>query len=112
MANDTEYKNYLFINSNINVDVLRLDRDTTISLDGTNKDGKDIYALTQEKSITADTILFNTFVSNGEYQIDGQYFDPESEESGATFYIYRKTPYQKYYDYMKNDFIFLNMLLM
>ena len=100
MANDTEYKNYLFINSNINVDVLRLDRDTTISLDGTNKDGKDIYALTQEKSITADTILFNTFVSNGEYQIDGQYFDPESEESGATFYIYRKTPYQKYYDYI------------
>ena len=43
MANDTEYKNYLFINSNINVDVLRLDRDTTISLDGMNKDGKDIY---------------------------------------------------------------------
>lgn len=100
MANETEYKNYLFFNSNINVDVLRLDRDTSISLDGVNKDGKDIYALTQEKSITADTILFNTFVSNGEYQIDAQYFDPESEESGATFYIYRKTPYQKYYDYI------------
>lgn len=100
MANNAQYKNYVFFNSNINVDVLRIDRDTTITLDGVNKNGKDIYSLTQEKSINKDTVLFNTFVSKGEYQIDAQYFDPNLENSIASFYIYRKTPYQKYYDYI------------
>ena len=100
MGNEGQYKNYLFFNSNVNVDTLRIDRDTSINLSGNNKDGKDIYSLTREKTVTADTVLFNTFVSNGVYQIDAQYFDPESEESSSTFHIYRKTPYQKYYDYI------------
>ena len=80
IKNEKEVPNFnIVFNSNINVDVLRIDRDTTITLDGVNKNGKDIYSLTQEKSINKDTVLFNTFVSKGEYQIDAQYFDPNLE---------------------------------
>ena len=42
------------------------------------------------------TILFNTF----DLMVDASYFAPDNSISGANFSIYRKTPNQKYYDFI------------
>lgn len=42
------------------------------------------------------TVLFNSFTD----RIDANYISPEDIIAGATFFLYRKTPNQKYYQYV------------
>lgn len=44
----------------------------------------------------ATTVLFNSF----EDTIDASYFSPEDTIAGAVFFVYKKTPSQKYYQYV------------
>lgn len=78
---------FLFFNSSINVDSIKIDTNLTDSFqDATyNKD-----------EMLSTTILFNTY----DRTIEASYFSPESPVGGASFGVYKKTPDQKYYDFI------------
>ena len=83
----TATQSYLKFNSLINVDVIKVDKDI-------NKSYDQVWA--DKEEMLSTTVLFNSF----ETTIDASYFAPDSSISGAHFVIYRKTPSQKYYDYI------------
>ena len=87
---------YVFFNSNIKVNCIKIDK--TISVIDSEKDElteikKTAYGST---AMTSNTILWNDFSST----VDSSYFDPVGDVANTTFSIYRKTPDQKYYDYI------------
>lgn len=84
---------YVFFNSNINVSVLKVDKIVSLSSDTL---ATQIAKAKKDKAMTGNTILWNNFKNT----IDCSYFDPVGEVANATFSIYRKTPNQKYYDYV------------
>ena len=84
---------YVFFNSNINVSVLKVDKIVSLSSDTLPTQ---ITKAKKDKAMTGNTILWNNFKNT----IDCSYFDPVGEVANATFSIYRKTPNQKYYDYI------------
>ena len=84
---------YVFFNSNINVSVLKVDKIVSLSSDTL---ATQIAKAKKDKAMTGNTILWNNFKNT----IDCSYFDPVGEVANATFSIYRKTPNQKYYDYI------------
>ena len=84
---------YVFFNSNINVSVLKVDKIVSLSSDTL---ATQIVKAKKDKAMTGNTILWNNFKNT----IDCSYFDPVGEVANATFSIYRKTPNQKYYDYV------------
>ena len=84
---------YVFFNSNINVSVLKVDKIVSLSSDTLPTQ---IAKAKKDKAMTGNTILWNNFKNT----IDCSYFDPVGEVANATFSIYRKTPNQKYYDYI------------
>lgn len=84
---------YVFFNSNINVSVLKVDKIVSLSSDTLSTQ---IAKAKKDKAMTGNTILWNNFKNT----IDCSYFDPVGEVANATFSIYRKTPNQKYYDYI------------
>ena len=84
---------YVFFNSNINVSVLKVDKIVSPSSDTLPTQ---IAKAKKDKAMTGNTILWNNFKNT----IDCSYFDPVGEVANATFSIYRKTPNQKYYDYV------------
>lgn len=52
------------------------------------------------KDFAREDIQTNTGGTNTTASTLAKYFSPEASESGATFTIYRKSPDQKYYDYV------------
>ncbi len=77
----------LFFNSNINVDVVKVSRKTSLTFK---------EALTQKNKMGGKITLFNTFNE----QLKAYYFPPLAEDRDAVYNIYRKTPEQTYYDYV------------
>lgn len=87
---------YLFFNSNIKVNCLKIDK-VIQTIPETKSEMTEIKKEAYGKNaMTANTILWNDFSST----VDCSYFDPVGEVANATFSIYRKTPNQKYYDYI------------
>lgn len=87
---------YLFFNSNIKVNCLKIDKVIQV-IPETKSEMTEIKKEAYGKNaMTANTILWNDFSST----VDCSYFDPVGEVANATFSIYRKTPSQKYYDYI------------
>lgn len=84
---------YVFFNSNINVSVLKVDKIVSLSSDTLPTQ---IEKAKKDKAMIGNTILWNNFKNT----IDCSYFDPVGEVANETFSIYRKTPNQKYYDYI------------
>lgn len=87
---------YVFFNSNIKVNCLKIDKTIPVIAEGKDElteIKKEAYG---KKAMTANTILWNDFSLTA----DCSYFDPVGEVANATFSIYRKTPNQKYYDYV------------
>ena len=77
-------ENKIFFNSNITVDMIKVSRNPDMSFN-------DFVA--SKNKVDAKTCLWNDFSSG----INANYF---SQEEDALFVIYRKTPSQKYYDYV------------
>lgn len=78
---------YLFFNSCINVDSIKIDTNISNTFD---------QAFGKKDEMLSTTVLFNSFTDT----IDASYFAPDNSISGANFSIYRKTPSQKYYDFI------------
>ena len=87
---------YLFFNSNIKVNCLKIDKIASATIEGKDELTEVKKAAYGKKAMTANTILWNDFSST----VDCSYFDPVGEIANATFSIYRKTPDQKYYNYI------------
>lgn len=77
----------LFFNSNINVDVVKVSRKTSLTFE---------EATVQKDKMGGKITLFNTFNE----QLKAYYFPPLAEDRDAVYNIYRKTPDQTYYDYV------------
>ena len=80
-------QSYVRVNSLINVDLIKVDTNISDTFE---------QAMTQKEKMLSTTILHNSFKTS----IDANYFSPEDPISGQNIEIYRKTPYQKYYDYV------------
>lgn len=78
---------FLLFNSNINVDVIKIDMDTKTTFQD---------AITNKDEMLSTTVLFNSYVDN----INASYFSPTDPVSGANIAIYKKTPFQKYYNFI------------
>lgn len=87
---------YLFFNSNIKVNCLKIDKVIQTVPETKNEMTEIKKEAYGKNAMTANTILWNDFSST----VDCSYFDPVGEVANATFSIYRKTPNQKYYDYI------------
>ena len=83
----TATQSYVKFNSLINVDVIKVDKNIDKTFD---------QAWADKEEMLSTTVLFNSF----ETTIDASYFAPDSSISGANFTMYRKTPEQKYYDFV------------
>ena len=83
MAEETK-ENKIFFNSNISVDMIKVSRDPNISFEETKKN---------KNKVESKTCLWTDFSSG----VNANYF---SQEASALFLIYRKTPFQKYYEYV------------
>ena len=83
----TATQSYVKFNSLINVDVIKVDKTITATFD---------EAFAEKEEMRSTTVLWNSFVET----IDASYFAPDSSISGANFVIYRRTPNQRYYDYI------------
>ena len=81
------------VNSLINVDYIKID---------TNIDLEFKDALKKSNKMLTTTVLLKNFQKekNESPSILAKYFSPAATELKATFIIYRKTPDQKYYDYV------------
>lgn len=77
-------ENKIFFNSSITVDMIKVSRNPDMSFN-------DFVA--SKNKVDAKTCLWNDFSSG----VNANYF---SQEEDALFVIYRKTPSQKYYDYV------------
>lgn len=78
---------YIKFNENINVNLIKVSKETTLSFE---------EAIIAKEYKDTNMILFSDFVNS----VDAQYLSPEDVVSGAIFSIYKKTPTQKYYDYV------------
>lgn len=78
---------YLLYNGGINVDLIKIDTNINESFQ---------EAIANKEQMLSSTILFNTFDNT----IDASYFSPEETVSGPSIAIYKKTPFQKYYDFI------------
>ena len=78
---------YLFFNSQINVDLIKVDSNINQSFED---------SVSQKEEMVSTTILFNTFNET----VDALYFSPEDPVGGATIAIYKKTPTQQYYNFV------------
>ena len=83
----TATQSYVKFNSLINVDVIKVDKTINKSFD---------EAILRKDEMLSTTVLHNTFNET----IDASYFAPDSSISGANFVLYRRTPNQKYYDFV------------
>lgn len=83
MANQS----YVFINGGINVDIIKIDSDI-------NKTYEE--ALAEKEKMLSTTILHTTYDTS----VNAKYFSPEGQTAGANYSVYRKTPYQNYYDFL------------
>lgn len=83
----TATQSYVKFNSLINVDIIKVDKDITMTFED---------ALSDKEEMRSTTVLFNNF----EETIDASYFAPDSSIAGANFVLYRRTPNQTYYDYV------------
>ena len=97
-------QSYVLVNSNINVDVIKIDKNLEQTLE---------EAVKNQDYMQGTTVLHNSFLNGGTEQASGinaRYFSPEEPTSGANYTVYRKTPEQNYYDFvcvMKNgDYLF------
>lgn len=75
-------------NSNINVDLIKISSNTALTIDD---------AMKSKKQQDAYTILFSDFTNN---KINAEYLSPDEVVTGSGFSIYKKTPDQKYYNYV------------
>lgn len=75
-------------NSGINVNLIKVSKDTESSFN---------EAISQKEEMNTSTILLSNF---DKITIDALYLSPKDIVSGAVFSIYKKTPNQKYYDYV------------
>lgn len=80
-------QSYVWFNSLINVDSIKVDMDITKTFE---------QAVAQKEEMVSTTILFNSFTRT----IDASYLSPEDATAGAKFVIYRRTPHQRYYDFV------------
>ena len=80
-------QSYVFFNSNLVVDVLKVD---------TNISPTFREAIANKEKMLSTTTLHNSF----EERIDSRYFSPEGQTAGANYTVYRRTPYQTYYDFV------------
>ena len=80
-------QSYVFFNSGINVDVIKVD---------TNINQTFNQAVTEKDRMLATTILHNTY----DITVDARYFSPEGQTAGANYTVYRRTPGQTYYDFV------------
>lgn len=80
-------QSYVYFNSGLNVDVIKVDQNITTSFD---------EAIVNKETMLATTILHNTF----DITIDARYFSPEGQAAGANYTVYRRTPEQTYYDFV------------
>lgn len=89
----------IYFNSNINVDVVKVTKDTSLTLQD---------AITQRKKMGKKPLLYNDFIE----RVEAEYFPPLAKDREAQFNIYRKTPDQKYYDYVcgltEDEFAFVD----
>lgn len=78
---------FLFFNNQINVDVIKIDTNLSQNFE---------QSVANKDQMFSTTVLFNTFDST----IDASYFAPDNSVSGSSIAIYKKTPFQKYYDFI------------
>lgn len=78
---------YVYFNNLITIDVIKIDE---------NIDYNFTEASNLKDTMMATTILFNTF----DNVLDASYFPPDSSIAGARFTIYKKTPFQEFYDFV------------
>ena len=97
---------YFRVNGLINVDYLKIDTRVDMSFK---------EAIKKSEKIQSTTTLYKDFQKESEItstSMYAKYFSPEFVESNAAFNIYRKTPFQKYYNYictLKNgDYSFID----
>lgn len=108
MASDCYYRT----NSLINVDYIKIDTDTSNNFEESLKEVDYMQFTTvlqknfkreniNDGEDTGDTDINKTdkfyFTPN---LVQAKYFSPEPLDEGVTYNIYRKTPFQKYYDYI------------
>lgn len=84
---------YYWMNNLLKVDYIKID---------TNVDLSYATALSKANKMQTSTTLFKNFFKEDNItpSIYAKYFSPEDIGSASTFVIYRKTPEQKYYDYV------------
>ena len=89
----------IYFNSNINVDVVKVTKDTSLTLQD---------AIAQRKKMGKKPLRYNDFTE----RVEAEYFPPLAKDREAQFNIYRKTPDQKYYDYVcgltEDEFAFVD----
>lgn len=92
-ADGTSSGCFYFVNNLINVDYIKIDTNINLSFE---------QAKQKANKMQTTTTLFKNFLREDDIapSILAKYFPPEASESGASFTIYRKTPEQKYYDYV------------
>ena len=84
---------FYWVNNLINIDYIKIDTDLNLDFED---------AMKKANKMQTSTTLFKNFMreDDTEPSILAKYFSPEATESGASFTIYRKTPEQKYYNYV------------
>lgn len=84
---------FYWVNNLINVDYIKIDTDLSLDFED---------AMKKVNKMQTSTTLFKNFMreDDTEPSVLAKYFSPEATESGASFTIYRKTPEQKYYNYV------------
>ena len=84
MANNCSVK----FNGNVKVDLIKISKDISLSF----QDAK-----LQKSHIDSNMVLFCDFIKNS---TNAYYLSPENNAHSTVFSIYKKTPNQKYYDYV------------
>ena len=93
---------YYRTNSMINVDYIKIDMETSNTFDETLKkiDTMQFTTVLQKDFNESQRVSEEDKFYFTPNLVQAKYFSPEPIDSGVTYNIYRKTPFQKYYDYI------------
>lgn len=99
IINDNSYVEF---NSYLSVDIIKIQKNEE---DGKLTSYEEAVKDDIREKVNTNTVLFTTFgeitgTSTSEKSVQAYYFDPEGSLSNATISIFRKTPQQKYYDFI------------
>lgn len=92
---------YYRTNALINVDYIKIDTEVDNSFDESLKKVSAMqYSTVLQKDFDENEGKNSKISQFSPNLIQAKYFSPESLDFGVTYNIYRKTPFQKYYDYI------------